>query len=74
MASHGHVPALDEAEAACILVLIPMKCVATHVDLASAAYPQRLIFRIFRNVISPHKQGSFDFPRMRLAFFRGLPD
>jgi hypothetical protein len=41
MAGYGHVPALDEAWAACILVLIPMKCVATHVDLASAAYPHR---------------------------------
>ena len=26
------------------------------------------------NVISPHKQGSFDFSRTRLAFFRDLPD
>ena len=34
----------------------------------------RLIFRVFCNVISPHKQGSFDFSRTRLAFFRDLPD
>jgi hypothetical protein len=28
----------------------------------------------FGNAVSPHKQGSFDFPRTRLAFFRDLPD
>jgi len=37
-------------------------------------YPHRLIFWFFCNVISPHKQGSFDFSRTRLAFFRDLPD
>src|ERR1700720_4565983 len=42
--------------------------------LASAAYPHRLIFWFFSNVISPHEQGSFDFSRTRLAFFRDLPD
>src|SRR5258707_10954717 len=33
-----------------------------------------LIFCFFCNVISPHKQGSFDLSRTRLAFFRDLPD
>jgi hypothetical protein len=41
---------------------------------------ERLIFWFCSNVISPHnaisphKQGSFDFSRARLAFFRDLPD
>ena len=43
-------------------------------SVASAAYPHRLIFWFFCNFVSPHKQGSFDFSRIRLAFFRHLPD
>ena len=38
------------------------------------AYPHRLKFWCSCDVVSPHKQGSFDFSRARLAFFRDLPD
>jgi hypothetical protein len=46
---------------------------ATFVREPYVSYPHRLIFWFFCNVISPHKQGSFDFSRARLAFFhRGM--
>jgi hypothetical protein len=47
---------------------------ATFVRDPYVSYPRRLIFWFFCNVISPHKQGSFDFSRARLAFFRDVPD
>jgi hypothetical protein len=43
---------------------------ATFVRDPYVSYPRRLIFWFFGHVISPHKQGSFDFSRARLAFFR----
>jgi hypothetical protein len=73
-ASYGHVPTLDEAKAVFTLVLIAMNASPRMLILDSAAYPHRLIFWFFCNVISPHKQGSFDFSRTRLAFLRDLPD
>ena len=48
-----------------------------HVE---SAYPDQPMFgssatlHPAHNVISPHKQGSFDFSRTRLAFIRDLPD
>jgi hypothetical protein len=73
-AGYGHVPTLDEAKAVFTLVFIAMNASPRMLILDSAAYPHRLIFWFFCNVISPHKQGSFDFSRTRLAFLRDLPD
>jgi hypothetical protein len=71
MASYGHVPTLDEAKAAFTPVFILMNASRRMLILASA--PIHAVFWFFCNVISPHKQGSFDFSRTRLTLFRDLP-
>jgi hypothetical protein len=52
MASYGHVPTLDEAKAAFTLVLILMKCIATHVDfgLSRLSTPANLLVLLQRYI------------------------
>jgi hypothetical protein len=52
MASYGHVPTLDEAKAAFTLVLILMKCIATHFDfdLSRLSTPANLLVFLQRYI------------------------
>jgi len=50
--SYRHVPALNEAKAAFTLVLILMKCIATHVDfgLSRLSIPANLLVLLQRYI------------------------
>jgi hypothetical protein len=52
MASYGHVPTLDEAKAAFTLVLILMKCIATHVDFGLSRLAERAPSRLIQSKLS----------------------
>jgi hypothetical protein len=52
MASYSRVPTLDQAKAAFTLVLILMKCIATHVDfgLSRISTPANLLVLLQRYI------------------------
>jgi hypothetical protein len=52
MASYGHVLTLDEAKATFTLVLILVKCIATHVDfgLSRLSTPANLLVLLQRYI------------------------